>query len=316
MIRLFAQRGVRMATGRVARRGHTGGGVGDAGVLRETGGKEGPETSRETGVGARQGRVPGSDERLWERVSRLDDRVAGLSKDLADFKGDVNRGLGELAARMDAGFGRMGGDHGELDPGMERRHGELKTTIDKNHAELNTTIDRNHAELRADIKILVWQVRILLVGGSLHHPPQAANAILTEPTTHRTDQPHLDLVLPRFQGEHSGQGVSIWDHQSPPCLFPPGLDAPARHNTAPSLHPALPPVSARAVPSTIADPPPPTAAHTQRATSHLAERQLDAPATTGPWSRAVDGLFSGVNDGEDNAGVDGGVSAWLLTSRE
>ncbi|KAF8438734.1 hypothetical protein BGX38DRAFT_901014 [Terfezia claveryi] len=83
------------------------------------------------------------------RNDKLDDRVAGLRKDLGDFKGDVNKSLGELATRMEAGFGRM------------------KTSMEKNYGELKTSMEKNYGELKADIKPLVWQVRILLGRASL-----------------------------------------------------------------------------------------------------------------------------------------------------
>ncbi|RPB28086.1 hypothetical protein L211DRAFT_778555, partial [Terfezia boudieri ATCC MYA-4762] len=76
--------------------------------------------------------------------------------DLGDFKGDVNKSLGELATRMEAGFGRM-----------ETRFGRMEMSMEKNYRELKTCMGKNYGELKADIKPLIWQVRILLGGASL-----------------------------------------------------------------------------------------------------------------------------------------------------
>ncbi|KAF8249393.1 hypothetical protein K440DRAFT_220375 [Wilcoxina mikolae CBS 423.85] len=67
------------------------------------------------------------------------------SPDLGDFKGDVNKAIGELGRAMEKGFG------------------EIKTEI----ADMNTRIEKNHGDLKAEIKPIVWQVRVLLGGASL-----------------------------------------------------------------------------------------------------------------------------------------------------
>ncbi|KAF8457646.1 hypothetical protein BGX38DRAFT_1326593 [Terfezia claveryi] len=133
MLPLFRQPAVRLAIHRIPRRiqfrGFISGSENEEGLFIP-GGKQEEE--------ARQKWAPNNYDRMWDYVDKLDDRVAGLTKDLGDFKGDVNKSFGELATRMEAGFGRM-----------------------------ETRMEKNYGELKADIKPLVWQVRILLGGASL-----------------------------------------------------------------------------------------------------------------------------------------------------
>ncbi|KAF8420986.1 hypothetical protein EV426DRAFT_610172 [Tirmania nivea] len=140
MLRLFRQPAVRLAIHRIPRciqfRGFINGSENEEGLFIP-GGKQEEE--------ARQKWAPNNYDRMWDHVDKLDDRVAGLTKDLGDFKGDVNKSLGELATRMEAGFGR----------------------IETSQARLETSMEKNYGELKADIKPLVWQVRIILGGASL-----------------------------------------------------------------------------------------------------------------------------------------------------
>ncbi|KAF8435249.1 hypothetical protein BGX38DRAFT_1275091 [Terfezia claveryi] len=134
MLRLFRQPAVRLAIYRIPRRIHFRGfinGSENEEGLFIPGGKQDEE--------ARQKWAPNNYDRMWDHVDKLDDR------DLGNFKADVNKSLGELATRMEAGFGRM----------------------ETSQARLETSMEKNYGELRADIKPLVWQVRILLGGASL-----------------------------------------------------------------------------------------------------------------------------------------------------
>jgi len=131
MLRLFSKRGVRLAPLPVVRR---------------------PPLCRMFLTGDDNDLPEGSDytepNQQWSRENMnrlLDDRFAGLSKDLGDFKGDVNKSIGVLSVRMEAGFG------------------DLKSEMAKMHAETNTKI----GDLKAEIKPIVWQVRVLLAGASL-----------------------------------------------------------------------------------------------------------------------------------------------------
>ncbi|KAF8433812.1 hypothetical protein BGX38DRAFT_1262955 [Terfezia claveryi] len=156
MLRLFRQPAVRLAIHRIPRR------------IQFRGFINGSENEEDSFIpGGKQEEEAGQNwapnnydrmnyDRMWDRVDKLDDRVAGLTKDLEGFKGDVNKILGELATRMEAGFGRM-------ETRMEKNYGELKTS----QARLETSMEKNYGELKADIKPLVWQVRILLGGASL-----------------------------------------------------------------------------------------------------------------------------------------------------
>ncbi|KAF8439247.1 hypothetical protein BGX38DRAFT_1144805 [Terfezia claveryi] len=135
MLRLFRQPAVRLAIHRIPRRiqfrGFINGSDNEEGLFIP-GGKQEEE--------ARQKWAPNNYNHM----------------DLGDFKGDVgmrlgdvNKSLGELATRMEAGFGR------------------IETNMEKNYGELKTSMEKNYGELKADIKPLVWQVRILLGGASL-----------------------------------------------------------------------------------------------------------------------------------------------------
>ncbi|KAH8150851.1 uncharacterized protein LAJ45_05032 [Morchella importuna] len=132
MLRLFRQPGVRVAQQRIQLRRFTNL-SGDQGGLSGLGEKR--EASRNAESEAKQHWAPNNNDRLWDHVNKLDDRVAGLSKGLGDFKGDVNKTLGELVMRMEAGFGRI-----------------------------ETNMAKSHGDLKADIKPLIWQVRSLLGG--------------------------------------------------------------------------------------------------------------------------------------------------------
>ncbi|KAF8426841.1 hypothetical protein BGX38DRAFT_477840 [Terfezia claveryi] len=162
MLRLFRQPAVRLAIHRIPRRiqfrGFINGSENEEDLFIP-GGKQEEEAGQKW--------APNNYDRMWDRVDKLDDRVAGLTNDLGGFKGDVNKSLGELATRMEAGFRRM-------ETSMEKNYGELKTSIEKNYGELKTSqarletsMEKNYGELKADIKPLVWQVRILLGGASL-----------------------------------------------------------------------------------------------------------------------------------------------------
>ncbi|KAF8535090.1 hypothetical protein BDD12DRAFT_894168 [Trichophaea hybrida] len=112
MLRLFAKRGVRLAPLPVVhqpplRRTVITGDVNDS---PELGADQNKEVSGNTKPNQQWSH--GNENRLWDRVDKLDDRFAGLSK----------------------GFG------------------EIKTEI---------------ADLKAEIKPMVWQVRVLLEGASL-----------------------------------------------------------------------------------------------------------------------------------------------------
>ncbi|KAH0615238.1 uncharacterized protein H6S33_000874 [Morchella sextelata] len=118
MLRLFGQRGVRVATRRIAQQ---------------------PEQKQKASESeAKHQSVPSGNDRLWNHVDKLDDRVSALTMDLGNFKGDVSKSIGELASRTEQGFG-----------------------------SIETITEKNQGELKADIKPLVWQVRILLGGASL-----------------------------------------------------------------------------------------------------------------------------------------------------
>ncbi|RPB25613.1 hypothetical protein L211DRAFT_836340, partial [Terfezia boudieri ATCC MYA-4762] len=95
---------------------------------------------------------------------------------------DVNKSLGELATRMEAGFGRIETSNGELKTNMEKNYGELKTNMEKNYGELKTNMEKNYGGLKSNMEKnygglktnmeknygpLVWQVRVLLGGASL-----------------------------------------------------------------------------------------------------------------------------------------------------
>ncbi|KAG0639775.1 hypothetical protein HOY80DRAFT_1072478 [Tuber brumale] len=145
MLRLFAKRGVRLAPFHTARQ-HPSRRTFFTGEVNES-----PEPSAD-----QNGEVPGnakpdrlwnhgSKNHLWERVEKLDDRVAGLAKDLGDFKGDVGNVIGELGRTMERGFG-------EMSTAIEKSRGDVKAEI---------------GDLRAEIRPIVWQVRVLLGGASL-----------------------------------------------------------------------------------------------------------------------------------------------------
>lgn len=55
---------------------------------------------------------------------------------------------------------------GELGRATEKGFGDVKREI----ADMNTKIERNHWELKAEIKSIVWQVRILLGGVGIVRP--------------------------------------------------------------------------------------------------------------------------------------------------
>ncbi|KAF8420856.1 hypothetical protein EV426DRAFT_719135 [Tirmania nivea] len=181
MLRLFRQPAVRLAIHRIPRRIQFRefiNGSENEGGLFIPGGKQEEE--------ARQKWAPNNYDHMWDHVDKLDDRVAGLTKDLGDFKGDVNKSLGELATRMEAGFGRM-------ETSMEKNYGELKTS----QARLETSMEKNYGELKAVIKPLVWQVRILLGGASLH---EARGVRVWDEWRGNEIGEIVYLVLPREQG--------------------------------------------------------------------------------------------------------------------
>ncbi|KAF8415784.1 hypothetical protein EV426DRAFT_706558 [Tirmania nivea] len=111
MLCLFRQSAVRLAIHRILRRiqfrGFINGSKNEEGLFI-LGGKQEEE--------ARQKWALNNYDRMWDHVDKLDDR------DLGDFKGDVNKSLGELATRMEAGFGR-------IEMSMETNYRKLKADI-------------------------------------------------------------------------------------------------------------------------------------------------------------------------------------------
>jgi len=125
MFRLCRQPVVRLATHRITQRitqrlqfrGLTNG-SGDGGDSFIPGGT--PEGE------AKQQWAGSNYDRLWDHVNTLDDRVATLSRDLGNFKGDVSKSLGELSTRMEKGFGEVTTKLAAMEAGLKSDFAELK----------------------------------------------------------------------------------------------------------------------------------------------------------------------------------------------
>ncbi|CCX08801.1 Protein of unknown function [Pyronema omphalodes CBS 100304] len=82
----------------------------------------------------------------WHRVDKLDDRITIISKDLGDFKGDVNKSIGELKEAIARGFGGT------------------NTNIAAMEAKFETKLAAMETKLMTETMVTKWQVH--LFGGA------------------------------------------------------------------------------------------------------------------------------------------------------
>ena len=82
----------------------------------------------------------------------------------------MGEGFGDLNTTMEKGFGDLEKGFGDLEKGfgdLEKGFGDLNSTMEKGFGDLNTTMEKGFGDIKAELKSMVWQLRILLGGASL-----------------------------------------------------------------------------------------------------------------------------------------------------